>query len=413
MRMLLAASLMLFTVSTLPAQEQTERVVQEPLFEEEVFEKEVSVQKSYDSRFVADQFDAVKRIGDKNDVTVKFQRDGQMVVQGLNANVEAFARQIKALEEEFKNRNFLETYPLKHIKAESAAEILAQLKLTGVDSIVAVSQSNSLIVKGSIEGSKQVKTLLVTIDIPEDRGNPPVSIFNARQEKRITSYSLKYIPAKEAAEMLKQLNFTDVVPDTNKNSVIHRADESDSKQAKKLLELLDTKSTEPAQRERDAEATLEVESKVSRKAQYEQSERKAAELAAQLREAKASQDAKRVKSISASLRTEVEQAFKLRIQIQQSELDEAEAALKASRDRLARRQQIADAIITRRIQELESGEDSAIGLDAKTDGPTTTFGGGGGGFSEPTVLKARARAEALKAKATSEIDKAKSLQLSE
>ena len=94
---------------------------------------------------------------------------------------------------------------------------------------------------------------------------------------------------------------------------------------------------------------------------YERSERAAARLAEGLRteQGRVSPDARHVVSLREQLREEVKRAFQLRMQIQQADLKDAEAALAASRNRLAKRQQLADKIIARRVEQLESGEDTS------------------------------------------------------
>jgi len=108
-----------------------------------------------------------------------------------------------------------------------------------------------------------------------------------------------------------------------------------------------------------AVSVADAQTSTERTQQYEQAERQAAKLAEEIRRLKSTTTPNEIRmgSLFRELRIQVLQAFDLRMQIQQSELDEVEAALKASRVRLARRAEIADAIIQRRMQELESGQD--------------------------------------------------------
>lgn len=288
--------------------------------------------------------------------TVDVLPDGQLVVRGSKETVEAYQRELQALFA----KTEIGTYSLRHIAAEEAAKLLGLMKIEGIEGIVCNPKSNSIIVKANAGGVTQLEQLLQHIDVPEP--NPTLESLPKDEEDsppRIKVFRLQYLSAVEAAEMLRQLQFTNLEVDAKTNSVIHRANESDIIQSMKLLELLDTNSPAPAENAPEAEGFYEIARTVDLQTMYEQSERKATQLALQLREARDGNDSERVDSLSASLRKAVEQAFKLRIQIQQTELDEAEAALQASRDRLNRRQQIADAIVTRRIKELEKGDDTS------------------------------------------------------
>ena len=95
--------------------------------------------------------------------------------------------------------------------------------------------------------------------------------------------------------------------------------------------------------------------------QYENAEESAANIADQLREANSamSPDRIRLAELRAHLTDSVQLAFELRLQLQQYQLERAEADLMTSRSRLIRREQIAEQIIERRVEELEVNGDTA------------------------------------------------------
>ncbi|MCA9188817.1 MAG: hypothetical protein KDA99_24495, partial [Planctomycetales bacterium] len=97
---------------------------------------------------------------------------------------------------------------------------------------------------------------------------------------------------------------------------------------------------------------------------YEQAEREAAKLAGQFQlpphQGPLRSDGKPRLPIDTKLLMEkIEVAFDLSMQLQQAQLAEAEANLKLARERLARREQIKDKIIARRVEELTSSDDTS------------------------------------------------------
>lgn len=185
-------------------------------------------------------------------------------------------------------------FNLKHIGVDSAADILDQLEVNGVDNIVPVAQINTMIVKADDRGMEQINVLVQSIDVPAEKRKPSMLPSDAeRAAAGSTDLDLGPLPLDNAAL----------------------------------------------------------------RTQYEWGERKAADLAVLLRKARAANESDQVESLSAQLREQVQSVFNLRMDIQQAELDEAEASLRAGRARLAARQQIADKIITRRVEELASGQD--------------------------------------------------------
>ncbi len=115
---------------------------------------------------------------------------------------------------------------------------------------------------------------------------------------------------------------------------------------------------------------------------YEQAEQAAARIASYLRQKRNELDAQRkfeksygvtgppdflptgriqrsITELSALLKSAVQSAFDHRMQLQQAQLDQAEAELDASRQRLDQRQKLSREIIQRRVEELESGKDAS------------------------------------------------------
>ena len=75
-----------------------------------------------------------------------------------------------------------------------------------------------------------------------------------------------------------------------------------------------------------------------------------------------SPDTKRIAELRKHLTDSVQLAFELRLQLQQFQLERAEADLMTARTRLIRREQIAEQIIERRVRELETNDDTAWSL---------------------------------------------------
>ena len=135
-----------------------------------------------------------------------------------------------------------------------------------------------------------------------------------------------------------------------------------------------------AQQKANAELSLQYSARLASdeiavtQTEYEQAERNAAQIAENLRTTRAARrDGQQIDTLKQELRDQVRSAFLLRMQLQQAQLSEAETKLTASRDRLARRRQIADEIIQRRVEELESGDDtswlSSQGTSARPGSP--------------------------------------------
>jgi hypothetical protein len=129
--------------------------------------------------------------------------------------------------------------------------------------------------------------------------------------------------------------------------VVFRGSEESVAEAERVIKALQdvTRSSDPATLQR----------------QYEKSERSAANIAEQLREAKSgtSPDGKRIDELREHLANAVQMAFELRLQLQQYQLERAEADLMTARARLILREEIAEQIIERRISELENKDNLA------------------------------------------------------
>lgn len=129
--------------------------------------------------------------------------------------------------------------------------------------------------------------------------------------------------------------------------VVFRGSEESVAEAERVIKALQdvTRNSDPA--------TLQQ--------QYEQSERSAANIAEQLREAKSgtAPDGKRIGELREHLANAVQMAFELRLQLQQYQLERAEADLMTARARLILREQIAEQVIERRISELENKDNLA------------------------------------------------------
>ena len=162
------------------------------------------------------------------------------------------------------------------------------------------------------------------------------------------SHPLVEQPAK-LAEVLKQLrpDLDVTIEGTDNGQLIFSGSETSVAEAERVIKALQdvTIGTNPA--------TLQ--------SQYEDAERSAAEVAEHLREANSamSPDTNRIAELRTHLTDSVQLAFELRLQLQQYQLERAEADLTTARARLIRREQIAEQIVKRRVEELENSDDTA------------------------------------------------------
>jgi hypothetical protein len=154
------------------------------------------------------------------------------------------------------------------------------------------------------------------------------------------------------AEFLKKLR-----PDVDveivfneKGYIVFRGSETDVAEAERVVKALQ-------------DVTLSIDPSTLQQ-RYEDAERSAAQVADQLRDADSgtSPDRKRIVELRARLTDSVQLAFELRLQLQQYQLERAEADLTTARARLIRREQIAEQIIERRVEELANNDDTAWGL---------------------------------------------------
>jgi hypothetical protein len=153
----------------------------------------------------------------------------------------------------------------------------------------------------------------------------------------------------QLVEILRQLRpDLDVqIEGFDEGQVVFRGSDESVAEAERVIKALQdvTRSSDPATLQR----------------QYEKSERSAANIAEQLREAKSgtSPDGKRIGELREHLTNAVQMAFELRLQLQQYQLERAEADLMTARARLILREQIAEQVIERRIAELENKDNQA------------------------------------------------------
>ena len=90
------------------------------------------------------------------------------------------------------------------------------------------------------------------------------------------------------------------------------------------------------------------------KTQVQAAEQRVSQAAAAVRQAKLAEmpDQKQLNILNAQLKIEVRNAFELTQQLQNAQLDDAEAHIAASRKRLETRQRLADRVVAKRIEEL-------------------------------------------------------------
>jgi hypothetical protein len=134
-------------------------------------------------------------------------------------------------------------------------------------------------------------------------------------------------------------------PPCDAGHIVFKGSEADVAEAERVIKALQaaTRSADPA--------TI--------KQLYENAERDAANIAQQLRDATGAKqpDENHVADVRQLLHDAVQTAFDLRLQLQQFQLEQAEADLVTARARLIRRERISKQIIERRVQELETDDD--------------------------------------------------------
>lgn len=197
----------------------------------------------------------------------------------------------------------------------------------------------------------EVRNVELEIEAIKHLQKPQFQLFDQYQTERFSPRKIEPMVEQPAqlAEILKQIR-----PDLDvqvegivEGQIILRGSETAVAEAERVIKALQavTRSSDPA--------TLQQ--------QYENAERSAANLAEQLRQSKSASnsDKERVTELRNHLTAAVELAFELRLQLQQYQLERAEADLMTARVRLIRREQIAEQIIKRRIEELENDDDSA------------------------------------------------------
>lgn len=346
MNRLFASMILIFAVSISAAQEATRPLTESRLSNENLVDKS------------NEQTNSLKK-KDSEGVIVQLLDEGPIVLKGKKENV-------KALTELFKRHG-------ENDSVDTAAPSLPRTQSQQLDlpRLTELRSERQRLANDFGPSHPTVRQLDREIEILEEMTSENVRTQNPSGSK-IAVFYLKHTSVAFAAEVLEELEITgveSVVPVALNNSIIVKADDQGRKQIEELFRSFDV----PAEKEHTANRVmyaavksagstdLDLDSQrpeiAPQKVQYDRGERKAAELATRLRTAKATNNSHQVETLTAQLRQQVKSVFELRMQIQQAELDEAEASLSASRDRLAGRQRIADAIITRRVEELVSGQD--------------------------------------------------------
>lgn len=256
---------------------------------------------------------------------------------------------------------------LKQLPSSEIVDILRQLNISGNDLSTAAGGSKMVILRGKQNAVKEAEKFIKMIDIPKmvDVATPKEAVVPMRSALTpdISSSGGTYgddaiefdvsgivnhskPTTKQLIENLKQLR-----PDLRVSVEIksdgsfhligsHHSIDEFKRIMQAFKAVADSTSVERLQRF------------------YEQAERGASAIAANVRDVKAakSADKNQISVLSTQLREQVTTAFKLRIQLQEAQLNQAQTDINTARARLARRRQIADRIIKRRVEELESDE---------------------------------------------------------
>lgn len=181
---------------------------------------------------------------------------------------------------------------------------------------------------------------------------------------------LKHISASDAIDTLQQLGLiTDkllAVASPNGNAILFRVTETEKGRpspivaARQIIDHIDVPTKVSDAPPASKIAPRADKPAIKHQSAYDWAELQSAQIAMELRMLRATgRNAILIPMHIQKLRESVQTAFDLRMRLQQAQLAEAEADLKLARERLARRQQIADKIIDRRIQELQSEEDTS------------------------------------------------------
>lgn len=115
------------------------------------------------------------------------------------------------------------------------------------------------------------------------------------------------------------------------------------------------------------------ESASSAQATCEVAEREAIALAARLRRAEGKATLSEVRDLESKLEEVVRTALKRRLAMHKAELDAAQAMLDQSRKRLARRRELADKIVARRVSDLKMGDETSWEATSQPRSQGSTF----------------------------------------
>ncbi|MBL8817224.1 MAG: hypothetical protein JNL58_14450 [Planctomyces sp.] len=276
---------------------------------------------------------------------------------------------------------------LKHAKAEEVVQKLQQLfPVQGVP-IVVDDRTNSLLVRGDKERIRQIEQVIEVLDLEnspmaDQSGAVPAENAEAvSQPSTLKVFALQHIAAAEAQRIIVELFGSEVVTisaDAQTNSLLVRGDSNAIEEIEATLLKLD----ESPARSQVSLGRKTPESQITisdtpngTTAEFRRRlmdlEKPVLELAEQARVTEKSMGKDHPQSLKqrSELRSLVQQTFAARQQIQRAELVEFTRRLERMQQSIDARDQIAEKIVDRRIEELLNPELSWEQVDAERSAP--------------------------------------------
>jgi hypothetical protein len=216
---------------------------------------------------------------------------------------------------------------LQHVGAEELLAVIGELGFHHEQlSIAAEPRSNSIVARGDAESLKELETLLLNLDKPGEAGSTT---------PRFDSVELAKLK-REYQTLLSQFGGT------------HPKVVQLKQQVESLERLGRDSDLTPAKR------VQPVKSESQLRKEYEAAEQASAKVASDWHNVngRANPDGGQLEILRRALLKQVRGAFHLRQQLKKSQIDRAEEQLQTVRSRLQQRDQIAEQIISRRVEDL-------------------------------------------------------------
>lgn len=105
------------------------------------------------------------------------------------------------LQKDFFDKMMLTRFDTQYIKTDKLKEMLTELGIQGISSVITDANPNVIWAQGTAEGMKKIREVIASVDIPEQ---------TIEDEKTRFVYQLTYIVAEDAAQRLAKFGFKDL-----------------------------------------------------------------------------------------------------------------------------------------------------------------------------------------------------------